>query len=107
MPKASDVRRPRTARGTTPSIRARERTDQRVSATEETPVITDGARLGRADRDGLRWMTPRTPSGARASFNGEFDPGSGRTLAAGLTHASRGTNRVLALGETGERVSNT
>jgi hypothetical protein len=25
------------------------------------------------------------------SFNGEFDPGSGRTLAAGLTHASRGT----------------
>ena len=33
---------------------------------------------------------------------GEFDPGSERTLAAGLTHASRGTLRG-----TGERVSNT
>ena len=30
-------------------------------------------------------------------YNGEFDPGSGRTLAAGLTHASRRGSRVLAL----------
>jgi hypothetical protein len=44
---------------------------------------------------------------APISTNGEFDPGSGRTLAAGLTHASRGTIRELALEETGERVSNT
>ena len=30
-------------------------------------------------------------------YNGEFDPGSGRTLAAGLTHASRRGFRGLAL----------
>ena len=30
-------------------------------------------------------------------LNGEFDPGSGRTLAACLTHASRTRTRVLAL----------
>ena len=40
---------------------------------------------------------------------GEFDPGSGRTLAACLTHASRtGSAWPLWLcGESGERVSNT
>jgi hypothetical protein len=27
------------------------------------------------------------------TYNGEFDPGSGRTLAAGLTHASRRASR--------------
>src|SRR6266508_1255447 len=31
-------------------------------------------------------------------FNGEFDPGSGRTLAACLTHASRAVNRASARG---------
>ena len=31
-------------------------------------------------------------------FYGEFDPGSGRTLAACLTHASRTMNRSLLLG---------
>ena len=30
-------------------------------------------------------------------YNGEFDPGSGLTLAAGLTHASRGAALVLVL----------
>ena len=41
-------------------------------------------------------------------FSGEFDPGSGRTLAACLTHASR-TDRMLLLWcvVSGERVSNT
>src|ERR1700759_4265199 len=39
-------------------------------------------------------------------INGEFDPGSGRTLAACLTHASRTVNRFRA-GISGERVSNT
>ena len=40
-------------------------------------------------------------------FVGEFDPGSGRTLAACLTHASR-TGRSSLLGLfSGERVSNT
>ena len=39
-------------------------------------------------------------------INGEFDPGSGRTLAACLTHASR-TVRPLWGYTSGERVSNT
>ena len=39
-------------------------------------------------------------------FNGEFDPGSGRTLAACLTHASRAV-RPLRGYTSGERVSNT
>ena len=42
-----------------------------------------------------------------ANFFGEFDPGSGRTLAACLTHASRTMNAELAGGISGERVSNT
>lgn len=37
---------------------------------------------------------------------GEFDPGSGRTLAACLTHASR-AERLLRGYSSGERVSNT
>ena len=41
-------------------------------------------------------------------FNhGEFDPGSGRTLAACLTHASRTRTGCLHLEPSGERVSNT
>ena len=42
------------------------------------------------------------------NINGEFDPGSGRTLAACLTHASRTVNsRACSWGISGERVSNT
>ena len=33
----------------------------------------------------------------KINYNGEFDPGSGLTLAAGLTHASRGAALVLVL----------
>ncbi len=41
-------------------------------------------------------------------FNGEFDPGSGRTLAACLTHASRTLKPGACTGwMSGERVSNT
>src|SRR3712207_4762326 len=44
-----------------------------------------------------------TPSGAalipRVTFHGEFDPGSGRTLAACLTHASGATNQGLPWGK--------
>jgi hypothetical protein len=40
------------------------------------------------------------------TLNGEFDPGSGRTLAACLTHASR-AERPLRGYSSGERVSNT
>ncbi len=44
-------------------------------------------------------------SGIEFSY-GEFDPGSGRTLAACLTHASR-AERLLRGYSSGERVSNT
>ena len=44
--------------------------------------------------------------GGYIDFNGEFDPGSGRTLAACLTHASRAV-RPLRGYTSGERVSNT
>ena len=39
-------------------------------------------------------------------FDGEFDPGSGRTLAACLTHASRAERPTCGY-SSGERVSNT
>ena len=42
----------------------------------------------------------------RESYHGEFDPGSERTLAARLKHASR-TATCSNMGESGERVSNT
>ncbi len=42
----------------------------------------------------------------RVIIHGEFDPGSGRTLAACLTHASR-TMKPLRWWISGERVSNT
>ena len=44
--------------------------------------------------------------GRVSSIYGEFDPGSGRTLAACLTHASRTVNSACG-GISGERVSNT
>ena len=46
--------------------------------------------------------------GRPQDLDGEFDPGSGRTLAACLIHASRTRAPVLALEDpSGERVSNT
>ena len=45
-------------------------------------------------------------TGLPVGIYGEFDPGSGRTLAACLTHASRTVN-PLRWGISGERVSNT
>lgn len=45
-------------------------------------------------------------TGLPVNIHGEFDPGSGRTLAACLTHASR-TMNLLREGISGERVSNT
>ena len=62
---------------------------------------------------GVRVFSPfvdiRLPFGVAGclyAFNGEFDPGSGRTLAACLTHASR-TERPACGYSSGERVSNT
>ena len=49
---------------------------------------------------------PLCPSVVCQRFVGEFDPGSGRTLAACLTHASRAV-RPLRGYTSGERVSNT
>ena len=58
-------------------------------------------RIRRADAFG------RTPY----TYHGEFDPGSERTLAACLKHASRTKTMELQLaedpGDSGERVSNT
>ena len=42
---------------------------------------------------------PHPFGGVGAIFFGEFDPGSGRTLAACLTHASRTMNSQLAGGD--------
>src|SRR3954470_5011000 len=56
-----------------------------------------------------RSMTPHLRGGSEAvsqAVLGEFDPGSGRTLAACLTHASR-AERPLRGYSSGERVSNT
>src|SRR5206468_5372051 len=52
---------------------------------------------------------PSAPHGARAcsSSTGEFDPGSERTLAACLTHASRTRKGSQDPRYSGERVSNT
>ena len=36
-------------------------------------------------------------------YNGEFDPGSGWTLAAGLIHASRGAAGPVAMRDAGDR----
>ena len=60
---------------------------------------------------GLFWLliSRALVRGSRPGFEfiyGEFDPGSGRTLAACLTHASR-TGPRLRVGSSGEWVSNT
>ena len=48
---------------------------------------------------GVRGSDLPQPSGrGDKSLHGEFDPGSGRTLAARLTHASRARTRASALG---------
>jgi hypothetical protein len=57
-------------------------------------------------RNRLRDVGPCLRARVVQDINGEFDPGSGRTLAACLTHASRTVN-PLRRGISGERVSNT
>ena len=64
-----------------------------------------------ACRDDLNYPSCRSPSmctrrprrhgrlSVRSNFHGEFDPGSGRTLAACLTHASGATNQGLPWGK--------
>ena len=77
-----------------------------------TPVPVFVSRFGRLPLGGLLFfilLTSGRPFGVGLglyTFNGEFDPGSGRTLAACLTHASR-TERPACGYSSGERVSNT
>ena len=55
------------------------------------PVFGVFVRSDFSDSDSARFV--------RGFLFGEFDSGSGRTLAACLTHASRTMNRVLAPGD--------
>ena len=57
----------------------------------------------------LYWLFPGCLVGVLLVLFGEFDPGSGRTLAACLTHASRTVKRLPFwwVWMSGERVSNT
>ena len=62
--------------------------------------------MGRGGAFSLFLLTMAFRGPCLYAFNGEFDPGSGRTLAACLTHASR-TERPACGYSSGERVSNT
>ena len=71
---------------------------------QEPPASRGGSGTGRTERclfapaDSTETADPG-PSGRRgANLYGEFDPGSGRTLAARLTHASRTVNGASAPG---------
>src|SRR5215213_6948366 len=87
--RSSQVLRRRTASLGMPSARISADLLIPVGATKIQPPI---------DRKPLRRITQ--------GLHGEFDPGSGRTLAACLTHASR-AERPLRGYSSGERVSNT
>ena len=54
---------------------------------------TVDAIMGRDMFPALAMTTTKRANNGIKRFNGEFDPGSGRTLAACLTHASRGALR--------------
>ena len=72
--------------------RVRQARNQEV---QQYPVEAPG--LASCVRQPLVWRI-RQASHVRAVLHGEFDPGSGRTLAACLTHASGATNRGLPRG---------
>ena len=78
------------------------RSTLRASATEDVKATGKNAEIfvsgkeGRSGRPETYFSTSRSGregltqhDAKRSSFHGEFDPGSGRTLAACLTHASR------------------
>ena len=93
------------------------RTQQRVKS-QCIDICTTPVMAGSSSEEGLLtvyshgcsvagWLVFLVRACARAgcwSFNGEFDPGSGRTLAACLTHASR-ADRPFRGYSSGERVS--
>ena len=85
------------------------RTQQRAES--QCQVITPCRGLFGDFWQGFLWLIDIESASSRFSaaikiIYGEFDPGSGRTLAACLTHASRTVN-PLRWGISGERVSNT
>ncbi len=90
--------------------------DQRTFVKGRGPCVRATLTV-RTNRSGRRFRTTRGPCcrvergvlPAVSNLYGEFDPGSGRTLAVCLIHASRGTKPgwVTSPAETGERVSNT
>src|SRR5882757_4163817 len=77
---------------------ARQRADG--AKVEEVPRVIDRGRHGVLG--GLAWLMTAfrdgRSSGRPEVLHGEFDPGSGRTLAACLTHASGATNQGLPWG---------
>jgi hypothetical protein len=58
-------------------------------ATEQCVGVLRGEGAAPAARRSLARARGGMPGGRRRTLHGEFDPGSGRTLAARLTHASR------------------
>ena len=77
---------------------------------ESSDTIEDNRYLNKVNKFTASWTEQKNHLNRwkRYFYNEEFDPGSGWTLATGLTHASRGaawpSNRLMA---TGARVSNT
>src|SRR3954465_3089978 len=76
----------------------------RGAAQTPKPATRDSEPSGELERNGP--FPARVMDRLHKAFHGEFDPGSGRTLAACLTHASR-AERPLRGYSSGERVSNT
>ena len=75
------------------------------------PVEDDRSRRvkGSTNTDSEQWIQRSTVHSSCSSYSnhGEFDPGSGRTLAACFIHASRTRTGCLHLEPSGGRVSNT
>ncbi len=88
-------------------VRVRHR-DIRRRTTVQVKVISFGMKssTARSMPGTLQSITPAHSAGLSIDINGEFDPGSGRMLAACLTHASR-TVKGACPWISGERVSNT
>src|SRR5687768_5822802 len=82
-------------------VQVRSAEPSRPGGPEIDPVIDRDARCTwRRTGSVTALRDARRPSGRVAAvLHGEFDPGSGRTLAACLTHASGATNRASARGK--------
>ena len=79
---------------------------KRGVAVSLTMILTDVSFVQSGDVALIDIPSALLCAGGGFVFDGEFDPGSGRTLAACLTHASR-AERPLRWYSSGERVSNT